>query len=353
MGANCMAVDINPLAYLITQAKTSSHDIHELQEFRRYISSLELIGTETPTFDFHLGRRVRWFSAQCERELSCLISAVNAFPLSQSSLFLAGTILSATTREVSYCRKDRWKLHRLSDSIRRTHRPNTFFIFERRLRAAIRELRRTGDLTGNCGVLLGDSRDLTKLLADSGQAESFNLLVTSPPYGDSRTTVQYGGMSGICLGVVRYLEGLGHLSSGGSEIDSKCLGGCSLNTSGLRERYRKYWNGGSHNPRGTNVYAYLRDLEHACTASIDLICIGGMAIFVVARRKVGGWRLYIDEFLDDILSSRGLRLCRRQTRSIHRKLLPSQVYPWSRSSKPNHKGAVSTMSKEYILVYIK
>jgi hypothetical protein len=43
--------------------------------------------------------------------------------------------------------------------------------------------------------------------------------MTSPPYGDSRTTVQYGAASALCLSVVSRLCGLEQLGMLGREID--------------------------------------------------------------------------------------------------------------------------------------
>jgi site-specific DNA-methyltransferase (cytosine-N4-specific) len=50
----------------------------------------------------------------------------------------------------------------------------------------------------------------------------FDHVLTSPPYGDSNTTVQYGAASGICLDVVTRISGLEAFFVAGSRIDSAC-----------------------------------------------------------------------------------------------------------------------------------
>ena len=67
-----------------------------------------------------VARRVTWFSPKCSQELFSLLDLLNGFKLQGNELAFVAAILSATAREVSYCRDDQWKLHRLSAKERRT-----------------------------------------------------------------------------------------------------------------------------------------------------------------------------------------------------------------------------------------
>ena len=64
-------------------------------------------------YDLEEGRKVSWFSAKAKRELSALIWFINRCALRPQELDLVAGILSATAREVSYCRNDQWKIHRM------------------------------------------------------------------------------------------------------------------------------------------------------------------------------------------------------------------------------------------------
>ena len=132
---------------------------------------------------------------------------------------VAAVALSAATRDAAWIRKSGWKLHRMDELARTTHTPSAWSCFIRRLDHYVRHAGEA-PLTGSVEVKLG------AFTASQELENRYDVVLTSPPYGDSKTTVQYGATSGICLDVVTRLPGLEYLQRPRGQIDRDCLGSC-------------------------------------------------------------------------------------------------------------------------------
>src|SRR5260221_6810333 len=114
------------------------------------------------------------------------------------NLPLMASALSATVREVSFARLSGWKLHRLDETARAAFKVCPWERFERRLRYCLSELRARRCIPGEHYVALADARSLSNPHDQARAHGPFDVVLTSPPYGDSRTTVQYGAASALC-----------------------------------------------------------------------------------------------------------------------------------------------------------
>src|SRR5207248_250057 len=106
------------------------------------------------------------------------------------------------------------------------------------------------------------------------------------------STVQYGGVSKLCLGVLKHLKRLKISEPPGASIDAACLGGRptkALESRGESEaKTLAFWAGGKQTHEMKRVYSFLRDLQECCEQIVRVMKPRGTAIFVVARRTVGG-----------------------------------------------------------------
>ena len=358
-GAECVGIDVNPLAALITRAKSTYPRSNILEKLlaRLPTYSNSIVGHLIE--DLEPSRKVSWFSPEAKRELSTLIHIINQAKLKDRELDFIAAILSATTREVSYCRNDQWKLHRISNQARKSFFVSPLLVFERRLRSALQELTTIDNQPGGTlRVVTGDTRKLSDVLQRNLLPQEFDVVLTSPPYGDSRTTVQYGGMSGISLGILRYLHGIGLEALQGGEIDRRCLGGQSSGSTTPKSddtlNNTLYWRGGTRNTARQRVYRFLSDLELCCEEITSALRRGGWAVFVVARRTVGGWRLHLDRFIIEALERRRMRIEKLFTRQIEKKLAPRMVNSLGRTMQSGATGRrVTTMREEHILAFRK
>jgi tRNA G10 N-methylase Trm11 len=357
-GAFCFGIDVNPLAVLLSRAKASCPNVSVLSQLLSGLRQKRGAEDIYSTFNLEHGRRVEWFSLETKAEISSLIRLINDAQLQYSELQLVAAILSATVREVSYCKKNQWKLHRIPSSARSNFSKSPRTVFERRLFTVHKELSNLGSLSGRVRVIRGDARNLSTILKTSGEDNLFDLVLTSPPYGDSQTTVQYGGMSSICLGVLKHLRGLDTEIMSGKEIDSRCLGGklagATNNSGDERLLTPIYWHGGRENPARQRVLGFLSDIELSCQEIAKVLRQGGYAVFVIARRLAGGWRLYLDQFLIDSLARYNLIINEAYSRQIERKMTPVVINRKARGADKHRRSSrVRTMREEHILVFQK
>jgi tRNA G10 N-methylase Trm11 len=341
-GGICFGLDINPLAVLIGRAK----NVRVLPKLRD-LDSMDRCA-RLPGLELQPGRKVKWFSNSVERELNCLIGWINSLSITSNVRTTLACVLSATVREVSFCRKRQWKLHRMSASSRHKFRPSAVKVFKRRLESLARDLRTT-PLTGKIRIVHGDARRLRAVLKRRKFPSSYDVIFTSPPYGDSRSTVGYGGMSSMCLGVLQHVSDLHMVYESGQAIDSRCLGGLSCAGESY-EVTEKYWAGSVNSDEFVRVGSFLRDLAATCSEITTLSHVGTKAIFVVSRRSVRRRRLYIDHFLSDELEKHGFRLVENTKRFIEHKNTPRVI---DRKARCRDADKVRTMEREFILVFEK
>jgi hypothetical protein len=343
-GATCVGMDVNPLAVLISKAKIGepTRSFGEMIEM-----SLPFRAQAARQLDFQPGRKVAWFSSRAKREIAQIVSWINSESHSRNDLRLLGVVLSATAREVSFCRNDQWKLHRLSIKERKLHDPSPWVVFERRLKRTLQERNNGTLISGSARFYLGDSTRPGDVHRSVG-GQSFNLVITSPPYGDSRSTVSYGGVSSLCLGVLQHIPALRMPFVGSFALDAKCLGGKSAKDSYDLYDLNQYWGGGLYNPARGRVIRFLADLDRSCTQLVSVLDQRARAVFVVSRRKVAGRRLYLDRFLESKMASSGFELEAVRTRALIGKNTP---YVINSRGKSDESVRTNTMREELILSF--
>lgn len=353
-GASAVGIDLNPLALLISRAKAHSDNsdnllcvLAELLESRGHRHS-----TDAPPLDPRAGRHVEWLGPDAARELREITKAINNRPTPWPTRLLLAAVLSATVREVSFARRDQWKLHRLSAPARLTVPQDAWSVFERRLTHAWRELHTLHPLPGCSTFALGDARHSPAVLRRALRTPYVDAVITSPPYGDSQSTVQYGGMSSLCLHVVSRLRGFSHYGIRSAQVDTAGLGGRPgpFDAHPI-QTLRPYWAGGANNPRRASASAYLRDLHSSLRAAAACLRPGGAFVTVIARRLIGGWRLRTDEFVDHTLLSLGFSRVDRTCRRIAAKVTPPTINRLARTAPPSGRRTVKTMREEWILVH--
>lgn len=357
VGAFSIGIDVNPLAILIAEAKTKNIIPESLLEIIQELRYGEEENLSHNFYNLEFGRKVDWFSTKANFELQSIISWINKKRFNEPELSLLAVILSATVRDVSYCRNKQWKLHRMTLIEREGFYLSPWIVVKKRLQAVYQELLSLDQLKGLCRVTTGDSKNLYNILKNMGENKKFDVVMTSPPYGDSKTTVQYGAMSGLSLGVLRHLKGLNFSEINGNAIDLLGLGGNGYLKSSKEPwilNDKSIWYGSKTNPSAKRVNSYLVDVDICVQQISKILKRGGCAIFVVARRLTGGWRLHIDKFLIESFHKHGLLLEKKEKRKIKNKVTPPKINRSGRKvTTHDSKSYISTMRDEYILVFRK
>ena len=158
-------------------------------------------------------RRVDWYSNTVKQELAQIVGWINLLGLDEAEKTVVAVALSTAARNASYCRNGRWKLHRMAECQRATHACSAWEAFGKALRYYV-------DYGFLCShrYWAGSTLFADKHKGYSRHGEGVmtlplpaDLILTSPPYGDSKSTVQYGAASSLCLDVVSQVSGLEEL----------------------------------------------------------------------------------------------------------------------------------------------
>jgi site-specific DNA-methyltransferase (cytosine-N4-specific) len=349
-----VGIDINPLACLLTRAKLANADARVLEKI---VERLDEVRSRPfrRTLELRGSRDVQWFPRYALAELAQIIEWVNRLRLKEPERLIVASAVSGAARDASYARKDGWKLHRLDRSGRKHFAISAWDSFAGRLRYCVAEVSRISLQPGDTWIEVGDARRFVGARSRIGPA-SFDIVLTSPPYGDSRTTVQYGAASSLCLDVASRITGLEELFATGRFIDAHCLGGSIRNEIQLTlEDVRTYWAGCRGTRLARAVVNFLADYGEACAIMADCLKPGGLAVLIVGRRSTGGFRLKLDRFTVDRFEALGMRTISIEERRLKEKHLPKRINRYGRSTSRymRSKGGTRTMSSEAILVFQK
>ena len=349
IGAQCVGYDVNPLAVLITEAKSVTVSLRRIQKLHRDATLARYQGLLASPISLRANVRVSWFSESVALELAQIVDWLNEQNLDLNEKLLAAVALSGATREAAWIQKSGWKLHRQSAEIRASQDISAWDRFIARLDHYIKHSGQI-ELSGTVKMEMGEFTETLKT-GQSNCDHMFDHVLTSPPYGDSISTVQYGGASGICLDVVTRISGLERFFAAGNRIDSACLGGRKADKNIKAANSGAYWSGSLESPHARRVVSFLDDFGRSCDAISNALKPGGTATLVVGRRTVGGFRVKLDEFAIDRLTESGMSLIGISKRRLCNKRLPSRVnrFASSHSLEQRQKGSTKTMDEEIVL----
>ena len=343
-GLNFTGQDINPLAILVSRAKVGPYDHGYLSGSTERIKNLI---AEDSCDDVEVGMTYlnKWFFPHVAIALSKIRRAIQSEDALWVRRFL-WVALAETARRCSNSRTSTYKLHIRDDNdlALRYKNIDTIDIFQRVLdenSKAFQEQRQlllegnhlNADYSykGQIQVTHTDSS-----LAYKGPINDF--LVTSPPYGDNKTTVPYGQAAFLPLQWVDLSdidEGLDSswLNSTGA-IDNKSLGGSMQDINRRSERLREI------SPAFADVIGELEQLDNGSFASkvvsfcadfyqciqptIKALRPSSPMVWVVGNRCVGGKIIPLDKILADYLRCHNAHEIVTLHREIFNKRMPTK-----------------------------
>ena len=177
---------------------------------------------------------------------------------------------------------------------------------------------------------------------------SFDMLITSPPYGDSRTTVAYGQFSRTSL---QWLD-LDEMPAGEvPKIDRKLLGG-TLRDKEIRATASPTLNKyvreieQKDEKRALEVIQFYDDLYVVLKECYRVMKPNSYQVWVTANRTVKQIQLPTDVIISELYASLGVKKLAEFTRNIPNKRMPSKNSPTNKKGKKN-----ATMKQENIVLY--
>ena len=105
------------------------------------------------------------------------------------------TVLSEVVRDVSVTRNGEFKRFRMPEEKIKTFKPDVFRLFEEKTVRNIKGLIQFNNANKDSKVGIYDFNSSICIPEEIIKPETVDMVVTSPPYGDSKTTVAYGQFS--------------------------------------------------------------------------------------------------------------------------------------------------------------
>jgi hypothetical protein len=341
-GTNAVGCDVNPLAQLIAAAKTSvislqTLDLYLKDLFDRIFAS-EFTGEFSQVVPPDFPNRDYWFSPEVSRKLAFLRQYVNSLEDEALRNFFS-VAFAETVRECSYTRNGEFKLFRMPPAQLINFNPDVFRLFRGKLERNRRGLEHYLAKRGSTAVFVNDVNLAEGHHPTPMPLQGFDMVLTSPPYGDSGTTVAYGQFSRLAS---EWLD-----LRGARTVDRRAMGGQ------LRHEERDFGPVSeqmSHisamdGKRGRQVASFYVELARSIETVVSLLARQAVVCYVVGNRRVKGVTLSTDAFIIHSFAQHGLRHEKTFVRSIPNKHMPSRNSP---SNVPGETDA--TMSKEYIVI---
>ena len=330
--------DINPLAVLISKVRFTKLSVNDLAETKRtfrnnvfeFLKEEKNIGTlkspKVTNIDF-------WFLKEVINNLNVIKHFIDEISDPNIRQFFL-IPFSETVRECSYTRTNEFKLFRMKSEDLLHFNPDVIGVYLKKLEDTI--------MLYNYFYFPKLSAKTTVNVQYSTfepQDEYFDTVLTSPPYGDSRTTVAYGQFSTLSN------EWLG--IDYARKIDGMLMGGAKpkqIVKSGLIADYISEINR-ADSKRALEVSAFYNDLESSIQKVAKSVRKGGKSVYVVGNRTVKNVQLPTDQFIAEKFNQNGFKHLITYERALSNKSMPSRNSPTNEAGK-----TVNTMLWEYVVV---
>lgn len=350
-GLKSWGIDINPLARLITKVKTTPIDIDELQtSFDKLAKCLIKIFNDKKNFRkclipnfFNIDY---WFKPDVIRKLSAIKTEISKLK-NPDIIDFYKVVFSETVRGSSNTRSGEFKLFRIPEEKFKDYNPDVLSTFLKKTKRNIKGMKDYLNALDNNGgyrevpahILNEDTRQKTTIPDDS-----IDLIVTSPPYGDSKTTVAYGQYSRLSL---QWLDFEGDKCR---TIDKVSLGGQTTKDNSTRKisksldkTLRKIERIDSK--RAKDVSNFYNDM-FLCLNELNRVMAQKSHIcFVIGNRTVRSVKIPTDNILVEMFAHFDFKHKETIIRHIPNKTMPLKNSPTNIPGKLE-----KTIWKEYIVI---
>ena len=341
-GMNGVGCDINPLVRLVAMAKTSPIPLQildlQLQDLDNTIFQVEFSKHVPYTSVPDVLNLDYWFSKDVTRCLSFLRDYIHAIKDEAIRNFF-WVAFSETVRECSYTRNSEFKLYRIPAHKMADFKPDVFGIFQGKLVRNRQGFEAYLNERKNVEVFVSSKNTANRELPENQPSGGFDLVITSPPYGDSQTTVAYGQFSRLSadwIGLVNSRT-IDRISMGGEKKERKLCASPVVEAIGeIRAVDEK---------RADQVEAFYIDLEHSINCIAPLLSKHATICYVVGNRRVKDVTLPTDEFVVFAFAQHGFSHRETIIRNIPNKRMPQKNSPSNIVGK-----TATTMQEEYIVI---
>ena len=358
-GMNVFGQDINPLSILLSQVKTSFYQADELIDAEKKIIS-DINSDSSEMVEISFINIDKWFTRSVKIELSKIYRAIRKETNLKIRKFF-WIVLAETIRLTSNDRTSTFKMHMRSIEEINTRLVSAIKTFSIVSKKNIKNISdyisvltqkghiKKGKYIKKAEVVWGDT------LSEIKTKKIFNLLVTSPPYGDNQTTVSYGQFSYLPLQWIPMEDideniGLEYLRTT-QEIDAKSLGGQfkgdikdienkifkkSITLKKFITQFKE-----DERKKAEKVTRFIYELDTSIDKILPRMEKDSFLAWTIGNRNVNKQVVQNDLILKELFNSKGIDLFTDLEREILSKRMPGR------------NNFSNTMSKEKIIIFKK
>ncbi len=337
-------IDLNPLAILIAKTKTEEINLNTVKKysnlFDEFLSKLDEKDIIAPEFSI----RDSWFNKNTINDLAKITAFVNSIAEENVNDFFK-LALSEVIRSSSETRNGEFKLYRMSKKSLEKFNPEPIKLYKEII---LRNLNILESINYSRNTKIKLFNESVINLADHKELKNtIDIVVTSPPYGDSHTTVAYGQFSRLANEWLKY-DSPGSLDKrllGGKKVDIRAFGIPELDEAiqKISEADKNF-----NRSRCWEVVSFYNDYEESIKAVDSAVKSGGYVIYVVGNRRVRNVELPLDVITYKMFEKLGYEHIVTHVRDILNKRMPSKASPLNESGEQ-----IPTMTNEYVVVMRK
>jgi 16S rRNA G966 N2-methylase RsmD/phosphopantetheine adenylyltransferase len=330
--------DINPLAVLISKVKYTRVSLSKLDIERHNLRNnvYELLKDENKVKDLEKPRITNidfWFSETTIAHLAVVKHFIEQIRDKDIRDFFL-LPFSETVRECSYTRNNEFKLYRMKNDDILRFNPDVISVYFKYFDDiyAYYKMFYLPKLSKETNVNIQHA-------VFNSTNDSFDVVLTSPPYGDSRTTVAYGQFSALSnewLGF-DYARKIDSMLMGGAKVKGNIKKGIIAEYIAQIENYDA--------KRALDVSSFYHDLEKSIQEVAKSVSKGGKTIYIVGNRTVKNIQLPTDQFIAEKFEENGFKHIVTYERALSNKAMPVKNSPTNKVGK-----TINTMLYEYIVV---
>ncbi len=342
-----IGTDLNPFAVFLSRVKTTIIPPDELDEsmmmiLKRIAKAERISNVEIPA----LPNINYWFKDYVQEDLARLRLIINETENEIIRDFFK-LCLSLTVREVSNLKKREFKIVRMKPEKLAEFNPDVINTFSKYLNRNVRLMKSFAKFLSNMRPPIPIIFEIDNRLAPI-DPESIDLVVTSPPYGDSGTTVAYGQFSkypALWIGLDETsIKSVDKLSLGGQ--NHRSFDNIELPSPTLNETYARVKENSAK--RAKQVYNFFYDLNQSLESIHEKLKQGTRACIVIGNRLVSRVRIPTDMIIAELAKELGFT----HEKTIYRDI-PTKRMPWQNAPENVEGIKADTMHKESIVILRK
>lgn len=343
---NAYGIELNPFAVFMTKTKLQDLNFDNVEVELNKIESKFF--DSLYTFDLITFKNIEfWYSEKAIASLSKLFDIISKIRDEKLKNFYL-LVFCEISRKTSFLDHGGFKMYRSRTKIKNHFEPDVWNEFFKTAQRNFDLLKSNNELTKNNTtkqtLVYGDSRFIHPEIPEN----SIDLILTSPPYGDSKTTVAYGQYSRLPWQWLSQKDDI-------IQLDNNLLGGSTknldksvLNLSKKLKEQAKEIEKVDDSKRVNDVIAFYNDLYTTLTSATHYMKKGGYFILVTGNRTVKKVYLRTDIIITELAETLGYSTEKIYSRNILNKRMACKNSPTNEIGK-----TVNTMMTENIIILKK